>query len=151
MQFKRNLELWWWNYYESMKIDGLGESTAGRFTSSQQRSNFIDMADPIPDESPSSIPPNLSSSIILSALPRDATTALSQASTPSKTKRTSPRRQTNPVTVRFKAVGRAPILVDAKQRGQIGSDQKFGTLANHLRRQLKLKASESLVLPPWLR
>ena len=47
--------------------------------------------------------------------------------------------------MRFKAVGRAPILVDAKQRGQIGSDQKFGALANHLRRQLKLKASESLV------
>ena len=42
-------------------------------------------------------------------------------------------------------MGRAPILVDAKQRGQIGSDQKFGALANHLRRQLKLKASESLV------
>jgi Ubiquitin-like autophagy protein Apg12 len=110
--------------------------------------DFVDMADPIPDESPSSIPPNLSSSIILSALPRDATTALSQASLPSKTKRTPPC-QTNLVTVRFKAVGRAPILVDAKQRGQIGSDQKFGTLANHLRRQLKLKASESLVIPPW--
>ena len=52
------------------------------------------------------------------------------------------------VTVRFKAVGRAPILVESKQRGQIGSDQKFGTLSNHLRRQLKLKASESLVLTP---
>lgn len=52
------------------------------------------------------------------------------------------------VTVRFKAVGRAPILVESKQRGQIGSDQKFGTLANHLRRQLKLKASESLVYIP---
>jgi hypothetical protein len=44
------------------------------------------MTDNIPDESPSSIPPNLSSSIILSALPRDATTALTQASTPAKTK-----------------------------------------------------------------
>ena len=52
---------------------------------------------------------------------------------------------TRPVKVRFKAVGRAPILVEAKQLGQIGSDQKFGTLANHLRRQLKLKGSESLV------
>jgi hypothetical protein len=45
-------------------------------------------------------------------------------------------------------VGRAPILVEAKQLGQIGSDQKFGTLANHLRRQLKLKGSESLVRSP---
>jgi len=52
------------------------------------------------------------------------------------------------VKVRFKAVGRAPILVEAKQLGQIGSDQKFGTLANHLRRQLKLKGSESLVRSP---
>ena len=46
------------------------------------------MTDTIPDESPSSIPPNLSSSIILSALPRDATTALTEASAPSKAKRT---------------------------------------------------------------
>jgi len=52
------------------------------------------------------------------------------------------------VTVRFKAVGRAPILVESKQRGQITSDQKFGTLSNHLRRQLKLKATESLVSFP---
>jgi hypothetical protein len=41
--------------------------------------------------------------------------------------------------------------VEAKQLGQIGSDQKFGTLANHLRRQLKLKGSESLVRAPLLR
>jgi len=106
------------------------------------------MTDNIPDESPSSIPPNLSSSIILSALPRDATTALTQASTPLKTKGLYcplSLMLTRPVKVRFKAVGRAPILVEAKQLGQIGSDQKFGTLANHLRRQLKLKGSESLV------
>lgn len=57
----------------------------------------------------------------------------------------SPRDADETVKVRFKAVGRAPILVEAKQLGQIGSDQKFGTLANHLRRQLKLKGSESLV------
>ena len=44
------------------------------------------MTDNIPDEQPSFIPPNLSSSIILDALPRDATTALTQASTPSKQK-----------------------------------------------------------------
>jgi hypothetical protein len=44
------------------------------------------MGDTIPDDAPSFIPPNLSSSIILSALPRDATTALTQAATPSKTK-----------------------------------------------------------------
>jgi len=43
------------------------------------------MAD-IPDESPSSVPPNLSSSVILSALPRDATAALAEVSTPSKGK-----------------------------------------------------------------
>jgi Ubiquitin-like autophagy protein Apg12 len=104
------------------------------------------MTDTIPDESPSSVAPNLSSSVILSALPRDATTALTQASTPSKQKRIFLRKSPNlTVTIRFKAVGRAPILVESKQRGQIGSDQKFGTLANHLRRQLKLKTSESLV------
>jgi hypothetical protein len=45
------------------------------------------MTDNIPEESPVSIPENLSASIILSTLPRDATTALTQASTPSKTKR----------------------------------------------------------------
>jgi hypothetical protein len=44
------------------------------------------MTDNIPEESPVSIPENLSASIILSTLPRDATTALTQASTPSKTK-----------------------------------------------------------------
>jgi hypothetical protein len=45
------------------------------------------MTDNIPEESPVSVPENLSASIILSTLPRDATTALTQASTPSKTKR----------------------------------------------------------------
>jgi len=49
------------------------------------------------------------------------------------------------VTIRFKAVGRAPILIESKQRGQIGSDQKFGAIGNHLRRQLKLKPTEALV------
>jgi hypothetical protein len=44
------------------------------------------MTDNIPDETPSSVPPSLSSSIILSALPRDATAALTQASLPSKAK-----------------------------------------------------------------
>jgi len=43
------------------------------------------MTDKIPDESPSSIAQNLSSSIIISALPKDATTALTQASEPAKT------------------------------------------------------------------
>ena len=42
-------------------------------------------------------------------------------------------------------MGSAPILVDSKQLGKIGSDQKFGALVNHLRRQLKLKPTESLV------
>jgi hypothetical protein len=112
------------------------------------------MTDTIPPESPSKIPENLSSSIILSSLPQDATTALTIASTTPKTKRPSRSHYPQPlficriliaVTVRFKAVGRAPILVESKQRGQITSDQKFGTLSNHLRRQLKLKSTESLV------
>jgi ubiquitin-like protein ATG12 len=51
------------------------------------------------------------------------------------------------VTVRFKAVGRAPILRENEQRGKIGSDQKFGTLSNHLRKLLKIKTTESMVSP----
>jgi Ubiquitin-like autophagy protein Apg12 len=106
------------------------------------------MTDNIPDESPSSVPPNLSSSIILSALPRDATAALTQAAvTPKKRGITILFKANDVVTVRFKGVGGAPILVEAMQRGQIGSDQKFGTILNHLRRHLKIKSSESIVLP----
>ena len=49
--------------------------------------------------------------------------------------------------VRFKAVGSAPILVPGKQLGRVSSDQKFGTLLNHLRRQLKMRQNDALVLP----
>jgi hypothetical protein len=131
---------------ESMKIGGLGESTAGRFTTAQQRLcrhgrphprrvSLLHPSKSLLINHSISYPPRRNNSIIPSLHPLQNKTYI-------------PCRQTNPVTVRFKAVGRAPILVDAKQRGQIGSDQKFGTLANHLRRQLKLKASESLVIPP---
>jgi ubiquitin-like protein ATG12 len=105
------------------------------------------MTDNIPDESPSSVPPNLSSSIILSALPRDATAALTQAAVTPKKRGIAAQLKANAVvTVRFKAVGGAPILVESMQRGQIGSDQKFGTILNHLRKHLKIKSSESIVL-----
>jgi hypothetical protein len=52
----------------------------------------VEMTERIPDESPSAIAQNLSSSVILSALPKDATTALAQASAPPKTQGTPGRR-----------------------------------------------------------
>ncbi|BFZ59692.1 Ubiquitin-like protein [Saitoella coloradoensis] len=87
--------------------------------------------DRIPDDLEN---PNLTSSIIISNIPEDATAALSRYTQP----------DTGKVAIRFKAVGRAPIL--KQQVYKITAGQRFQTVTTFLRRQLKLRPSDSLFL-----
>jgi ubiquitin-like protein ATG12 len=88
--------------------------------------------DPIPDEEAPEQLVTMSASVVLSSLPRDTTETLDRYSHPPAEK----------ITVRFKAIGSAPIL--KQQVYRISSDQKFSVLVKFLRKQLKYKASDSL-------
>ncbi|ODQ53901.1 APG12-domain-containing protein [Saitoella complicata NRRL Y-17804] len=77
---------------------------------------------------------NLASSIIISNIPEDATAALNRYT----------QADTAKVAIRFKAVGRAPIL--KQQVYKITSGQRFQTVTTFLRRQLKLRPSDTLFL-----
>jgi ubiquitin-like protein ATG12 len=76
----------------------------------------------------------MASSVILSTLPRDATTALSTAAEFPKPK----------VTVHFKAVGSAPEL--KRKLCQISSTQRFEVVVAYLRRTLKVGDMDSVFL-----
>lgn len=84
-----------------------------------------------PSSSSPALPLPLSTSILLTQLPRDATTALQQAhATPTSLTRTPPK-----VTVRFKAVGSAPIL--RQQVCKISATARFESVVTYLGRMLR--------------
>ena len=90
----------------------------------------------IPDSSTTEpdLPLTMASSMILTALPRDAASALSSAGTFLNAK----------VTVRFKPVGSAPQL--RQQVCRISSSQRFEAVVAYLRRVLKVGEMESVFL-----
>lgn len=79
-----------------------------------------------------SLPLPLSASIILTHLPKDSSTALASADVFPTAK----------VTVRFKAIGSAPIL--NKQICKIGSNARFEVVSGYLRRVLRLEQGDSV-------
>ncbi|KAI9673037.1 MAG: Ubiquitin-like protein [Caeruleum heppii] len=90
---------------------------------------------PIPDEDHAAdLPLTMSASVVLSSLPRDAHAALEQATS------TSPKK----VTVRFKAVGSAPIL--RTQVYKISAAQRFETVVSFLRSRLGCRPTDSVFL-----
>ncbi|KAI9743027.1 MAG: Ubiquitin-like protein [Claussenomyces sp. TS43310] len=93
-------------------------------------------AAPIPDseEAGSDLPLTMSASVVLTSLPRDATAALTNAGA----------FETNKVTVRFKAVGSAPIL--RQQLCKITATQRFEQVVTYLRRVLRCGPSDSVFL-----
>ncbi|EPE25574.1 Ubiquitin-like protein [Glarea lozoyensis ATCC 20868] len=76
----------------------------------------------------------MATSLILTALPHDATTALATAGTFPNAK----------VTVNFKPVGSAPLLNRAVVT--ISSTQRFETVVGWLRKRLKVTEKESVFL-----
>ena len=85
----------------------------------------------IPSRSPSpDLPLTLASSLLLTNLPRDASTALQSALTTSSI--STPLK----ITVRFKAIGSAPMLRQSVCK--ISSGQKFEAVVAYLRRVLGL-------------
>ena len=94
----------------------------------------------IPDDPDAIAAPSLplSASIILTSLPRDAHTALSIATANTL----SPAQPPQKITVRFKAVGSAPIL--QKQVYKINAAQRFETVVKFLRTRLRCKEGEAV-------
>ncbi|KAI1400126.1 ubiquitin-like autophagy protein Apg12 [Hypoxylon fuscum] len=92
-------------------------------------------ASPIPDR-PSSpeLPLTMTASAVLTALPRDASSALASAGDFGQEK----------IRVRFKAVGSTPQL--KREVRQISATQKFEAVVSHLRKALKLKTTDGLFL-----
>jgi ubiquitin-like protein ATG12 len=99
----------------------------------------------------------MSASVVLASLPRDAHTALEMAGqmdvkkgisrqSPSSHRMTALEINTadlgNLVTVRFKAVGSAPILQQTVFK--INATQRFETVVNFLRSRLKAKREDSV-------
>jgi ubiquitin-like protein ATG12 len=76
----------------------------------------------------------MATSLILTSLPRDASSALSSAGTFPNAK----------VTVNFKPVGSAPLL--NRQVVTITSTQRFETVVGWLRKRLKVTEKESVFL-----
>ena len=94
------------------------------------------VASPIPDRrSPSpELPLTMTASVVLSSLPRDATSALAAAGKFTQEK----------VLVRFKPVGAAPSL--SREVCKISAAQKFEAVVAYLRRVLKVKDTDSVFL-----
>ncbi|RAH40839.1 ubiquitin-like protein ATG12 [Aspergillus brunneoviolaceus CBS 621.78] len=88
---------------------------------------------PIPDDKHGAdLPMNLSASVVLTGLPRDAHQALADAEAVDKGK----------VTVRFQPLPSAPIL---KTRVfKVSASQKFETVVNFLRKRLDCKETDSV-------
>ena len=106
---------------------------------------------PIPDDDHTAdLPLTMSASVVLTALPLDAHTALAQAGALDQKKGRSidwPLSQcahVSTVMVRFKAVGSAPIL--RQQVYKISASQRFETVVNFLRTRLKCPPTESVFL-----
>ncbi|KAI1380553.1 ubiquitin-like autophagy protein Apg12 [Hypoxylon crocopeplum] len=90
---------------------------------------------PIPDRPASpELPLTMTASAVLTALPRDASSALASAGEFEQEK----------ILVRFKAVGSAPQLTREVRR--ISATQKFEAVVSHLRKVLKLSPTEGLFL-----
>jgi ubiquitin-like protein ATG12 len=81
------------------------------------------------------LPLTMTASTILSALPRDASSALASAGGFDQEK----------VLVRFRAVGSAPRLQKGEVR-RISATQKFETIVTQLRKFLSLNPTDSLFL-----
>ncbi|KAI9702888.1 MAG: Ubiquitin-like protein [Candelina mexicana] len=105
-------------------------------TSSSPVPDALGNAAPIPDDvdHPDDLPLTMSASVVLTSLPDDAHTALENAQLLEQKK----------VTVRFKAVGSAPIL--RTQVFKISASQRFETVVNFLRTRLKCKPTDSVFL-----
>ncbi|PQE19608.1 hypothetical protein CJF32_00008917 [Rutstroemia sp. NJR-2017a WRK4] len=90
----------------------------------------------IPDLPPSSppLPLTMTSSLLLTALPRDSSDALSNAFSFPNPK----------ITVRFQPIGSAPLL--RQQISRISAEQRFETVVTYLRRVLKLEKTASVFL-----
>ncbi|PYH44119.1 ubiquitin-like protein ATG12 [Aspergillus saccharolyticus JOP 1030-1] len=88
---------------------------------------------PIPDDKHGAdLPMNLSASVVLTSLPRDAHQALADAEAV----------DTGKVTVRFQPLPSAPIL---KTRVfKVSASQKFETVVNFLRKRLDCKETDSV-------
>ncbi|PQE27698.1 hypothetical protein CJF30_00008034 [Rutstroemia sp. NJR-2017a BBW] len=89
----------------------------------------------IPDLPPSSppLPLTMTSSLLLTALPRDSSDALSNAFSFPNPK----------ITVRFQPIGSAPLL--RQQISRISAEQRFETVVTYLRRVLKLEKTARLL------
>ena len=79
----------------------------------------------------------MTASLVLTNLPRDATTALAEVGTTFSQEK---------VIVRFKPVGSAPPLPARRERSTISATSKFEAVVAYLRRTLKVKETESLFL-----
>lgn len=86
----------------------------------------------LPDDYPPSLPLPLSASIILSALPRDAHTALAQVSEQHPEK----------IKVRFQPIGSAPALT--QRVFKISATNRFETVVGFLRKKLGVRRDESV-------
>ncbi|OBT86908.1 hypothetical protein VE02_04389 [Pseudogymnoascus sp. 03VT05] len=92
-------------------------------------------ATPIPDDDhEADLPLTMTASVVLTSLPRDATAALKDAGAFDKPK----------VTVRFKAIGSAPILKQPVCR--INATQRFEAVVAYLRRVVKCGPQDSVFL-----
>lgn len=92
----------------------------------------------IPDRSESpDLPLTMTASLMLTNLPKDATTALSEIGTTFTQEK---------VIVRFKPVGSAPPMPPRRERSTISSTSKFEAVVAYLRRMLKVKETDSLFL-----
>ncbi|KAK9474907.1 ubiquitin-like autophagy protein Apg12-domain-containing protein [Dipodascopsis tothii] len=86
----------------------------------------------IPEAAPRDEPVTMAASVMLTALPGDATAALETYTRP----------RTDKVGIKFRAIGSAPEL---KQRvARITASQRFEVVVNFLRKQLKCGANEPL-------
>ncbi|OJK02627.1 hypothetical protein ASPACDRAFT_39937 [Aspergillus aculeatus ATCC 16872] len=94
---------------------------------------------PIPDDKHGAdLPMNLSASVVLTSLPRDAHQALADAEAVDKGKGKYSAR----LTVRFQPLPSAPIL---KTRVfKVSASQKFETVVNFLRKRLDCKETDSV-------
>ncbi|ROW03108.1 hypothetical protein VMCG_05787 [Cytospora schulzeri] len=112
---------------------GTGTGTAGTATDKPASPDIPDRTSDSPD-----LPLTMTASLVLTNLPRDATTALSEVGT------TFPREK---VIVRFKPVGgSAPPLPARRERSTISATAKFEAVVAYLRRQLRVGGTESLFL-----
>ncbi|KFY29196.1 hypothetical protein V493_02498 [Pseudogymnoascus sp. VKM F-4281 (FW-2241)] len=92
-------------------------------------------ATPIPDDDhEADLPLTMTASVVLTSLPRDATAALKDAGAFDKPK----------VTVRFKAIGSAPVLKQPVCR--INATQRFEAVVAYLRRVVKCGPQDSVFL-----